>query len=110
MGRTHELKETATVFKVSREMVWRSVAWVAAWWGLAHRDLSGIEASGVDELHHGKGKTSTRFITLIYQIRRRLPPPAVDRAAPGRSSKRCAGAWCEPGSECAAKPAPGSTR
>ena len=67
-------KETATVFKVSWEMVYRSVQWMVAW-GLAHRDLSGIEAIGVDELHHGRGKKSTNFITLIYQIdagRRRL--------------------------------------
>jgi transposase len=67
-------KETATVFKVSWEMVYRSVAWIVTW-GLAHRDLSGIEAIGVDELHHGRGKKSTNFITLIYQIdagRRRL--------------------------------------
>jgi len=60
-------KETATVFKVSWEMVYRSVQWMVAW-GLEHRDLSGIEAIGVDELHRGRGKKSANYITLIYQI------------------------------------------
>lgn len=60
-------KETATVFKVSWEMVYRSVQWMVAW-GLEHRDLTGIEAIGVDELHRGRGKKSANYITLIYQI------------------------------------------
>lgn len=60
-------KATATVFKVSWEMVCRSVQWLVAW-GLVHRDLSGIEAIGVDELHRGRGKQSANYITLIYQI------------------------------------------
>jgi len=60
-------KETARVFKVSWEMVYRSVQWMVAW-GLAHRELSGIEAIGVDELHRGRGKKSANYITLIYQI------------------------------------------
>lgn len=60
-------KETSTVFKVSWDMVYRSVQWMVAW-GLVHRDLSGIEAIGVDELHRGRGKKSANYITLIYQI------------------------------------------
>lgn len=60
-------KETAQVFKVSWEMVYRSVEWIVDY-GLAHRLLDGIKALGVDELHWGRGKKSSNFITLIYQI------------------------------------------
>ncbi|MBM4011816.1 MAG: ISL3 family transposase [Planctomycetes bacterium] len=34
-------------------------------WGLAHRDLSGIEAIGVDEIQWRSGHT---YLTLVYQI------------------------------------------
>jgi hypothetical protein len=44
----------------------RSIAWIVARW-LARRDLGGIETNGVGELHHGKGKKSTNYITLIHQ-------------------------------------------
>jgi transposase len=60
-------QETAKCFKVSWDMVYRSVEWMVAY-GLANRQLSGIEAIGVDELHWGKGKKGSNFITLIYQI------------------------------------------
>lgn len=62
-------KETAEIFSASWEAVRRSVEWVVAW-GLEHRDLSGVTAVGVDELHHGRGKTSLNFLTLVYQIDR----------------------------------------
>lgn len=45
-------------------------------WGIANRDLVGVTALGVDELHHGRGKTSLNFLTLVYQVdrgSRRLP-------------------------------------
>jgi transposase len=59
--------DTAKVFKVSWEVVYRSVEWLVDW-GLAHRDLSGITAIGVDDLHCFKGKKSASFATLIYQL------------------------------------------
>ncbi|MBL9177304.1 MAG: hypothetical protein JNM65_04515 [Verrucomicrobiaceae bacterium] len=71
-------KETATVFKVS--------------WGLAHRDLTGIEAIGLDELHRGRGKKSANDITLIYQIdagcrRHQAQKDALEPAASGEASE-----------------------
>ena len=62
-------KETAEIFSASWDAVRRSVEWVVAW-GLEHRDLSGVSAAGIDELHHGRGKKSLNFLTLIYQIDR----------------------------------------
>ncbi|MFM8436761.1 MAG: transposase, partial [Planctomycetia bacterium] len=44
--------------------VFRSVKH-AVEWGLAHRDLSGIEAIGVDEIQWRNGHT---YVTLVYQI------------------------------------------
>ena len=60
-------KETATIFGASWDAVRRSVQWVVQW-GLEHRDLEGISALGIDELHWGRGKKSANFVTLIYQI------------------------------------------
>lgn len=62
-------KETAAIFSASWDAVRRSVQWVVEW-GLEHRDLSGVTAAGVDELHHGRGKGALNFLTLIYQIDR----------------------------------------
>ncbi|MFW5682679.1 MAG: ISL3 family transposase, partial [Phycisphaeraceae bacterium] len=59
------------MFAVSWETVYRSVQWAVAY-GLAHRDLTGITAIGVDEVAWRKGH---RYLTLVYQIdegRRRL--------------------------------------
>ena len=64
-------QEVAEVFAVSWETVYRSVQWAVAY-GLAHRDLTGITAIGVDEVAWRKGH---RYLTLVYQIdegRRRL--------------------------------------
>lgn len=66
-GRRISWKETASIFRCSWEAVRRSVQWVVDW-GLEHRDLTGVTALGIDELHWGKGKKSDNFITLIYQI------------------------------------------
>jgi transposase len=66
-GRRLSWRETAQAFEVSWEAVYRSVAWIVEW-GLAHRVLTGIMAIGVDELHGRKGKKSTNFLTLIYQV------------------------------------------
>jgi transposase len=38
--------------------------------GLALRQLSGVEAIGVDEIHWGHGLRADNFLTVIYQIDR----------------------------------------
>jgi transposase len=60
-------RETARAFQTSWECVYRSVEWFVQW-GLAHRQLEGVEAIGVDEIHWGKGKRANNFLTVIYQI------------------------------------------
>ena len=58
-------KEVAEVFHTSWDTVIRSVK-VAVAWGLAHRNLDGISAIGIDEVAWKKGPT--KFATLVYQI------------------------------------------
>lgn len=58
-------QEVARSFGTSWDSVYRSVQMAVAW-GLAHRDLSGIEAIGVDEVAWQKGH---RYLTVVYQIR-----------------------------------------
>ena len=60
-------RETAQVFQTSWEAVYRSVEWFVQW-GLAHRELHGVEAMGVDEIHWGRGLRADNFLTVIYQI------------------------------------------
>ena len=60
-------RETATIFQTSWESVYRSVEWFVEW-GLAHRQLCGVESIGVDEIHWGHGKRADNFLTVIYQI------------------------------------------
>jgi len=60
-------RETAKSFGVSWDHVYRSVSWLVEW-GLARRDLSGITALGIDELHVHKGKKANNFATVLYQI------------------------------------------
>jgi len=55
---------TADAFQTTWEDVFRSVKH-AVEWGLARRDLSGIEAIGVDEVQWRNGHT---YLTLVYQI------------------------------------------
>ncbi|MGA9131045.1 MAG: ISL3 family transposase [Candidatus Sulfotelmatobacter sp.] len=57
-------QEVADAFWVSWEDVFRSVKHAVSW-GLAHRDLSGIEAIGVDEIQWHRGH---HYLTLVYQI------------------------------------------
>lgn len=57
-------QQVARVFHTSWQSVYRSVE-MAVTWGLAHRDLDGIEAIGVDEVQWQKGH---RYLTLVYQI------------------------------------------
>jgi len=64
-------KETAECFRTSWDTVCRSVKWIVQY-GLEHRDTSGVEALGVDEVAYRKGHS---YLTLVYQIdpgRRRL--------------------------------------
>lgn len=63
-GRRLSWRETARAFRTSWEAVYRSVEWCVEW-GLAHRDLSGVTAIGVDEIHQGRARG---FLTVIYQI------------------------------------------
>jgi transposase len=60
-------RETAQVFQSNWEAVYRSVEWFVQW-GLAHRELKGVEAMGVDEIHWGRGLRADNFLTVIYQI------------------------------------------
>ena len=55
---------TADAFNTTWDNVFRSVKH-AVEWGLAHRNLSGIEAIGVDEVQWRSGHT---YLTLVYQI------------------------------------------
>jgi transposase len=57
-------KEVANAFQTSWENVFRSVESVVQW-GLAHRDLSGITAIGMDEVLWHRGY---KFLTVVYQI------------------------------------------
>jgi transposase len=59
-------QEVAVVFRTSWKKVFRSVEWVVTW-GLAHRDLSGVTAIGVDEILWRRGH---RYLTVVYQIDR----------------------------------------
>jgi transposase len=60
-------RETARVFQTSWESVYRSVEWFVEW-GLAERQLAGVESMGVDEIHWGHGLRAANFLTVIYQI------------------------------------------
>lgn len=57
-------KETAEAFSSSWYHVFHSVE-MAVTWGLANRDLSGVEAIGVDEIQWRRGH---KYLTLVYQI------------------------------------------
>jgi transposase len=56
--------EVASIFPTSWDSVCRSVEHAVAW-GLAHRDLSGVTAVGVDEI---AWKTGHKYLTLVYDI------------------------------------------
>lgn len=60
-------RETARTFQTSWEAVYHSVEWFVDW-GLAHRQLAGVQAIGLDEIFWGRGKRADRFLTVIYQI------------------------------------------
>lgn len=70
--------EVAGIFHTSWGVVYRAVQWVVEY-GLAHRNLDGIESIGVDEIAVWKGQ---KYLTVVYQIdqgSRRLIWVARDR-------------------------------
>jgi len=56
--------EVARCFRASWADVYGAVKWVVDY-GIENRDLSGVQALGVDEVHVGK---KDKFWTLVYQI------------------------------------------
>ncbi|MGH7208800.1 MAG: ISL3 family transposase [Nitrospiraceae bacterium] len=56
--------DVAEAFATTWEHVFRSVEMAVAW-GVAHRDLTGITAVGLDELQWQRGH---RYLTLVYQL------------------------------------------
>jgi transposase len=56
--------EVGSIFRTSWDSVCRAVEF-AVEWGLAHRDLSGVTALGVDEIAWARGHT---YLTLLYDI------------------------------------------
>ena len=57
-------QEVARFFHTSWEKVFHSVC-TQVEWGLAHRDLSGIQALGIDETSWQRGH---RYLTVVYQL------------------------------------------
>jgi len=57
-------QEVACAFQTTWENVFRSVKHAVSW-GLAHRQLDGIQAIGVDEIQWQRGH---RYLTVVYQI------------------------------------------
>ena len=57
-------QEVAEAFRTSWDSVYRAVRLAVAW-GLAHRNLDGIEAIGVDEVLWHRGH---QYLTVVYQI------------------------------------------
>jgi len=57
-------QEVARFFHTSWEKVFHSVC-TQVEWGLAHRDLSGIAALGIDETSWQRGH---RYLTVVYQL------------------------------------------
>jgi len=79
-GRRLSWKEVAGAFHTTWQNVFRSVKHAVSW-GLAHRDMEGIQAIGVDEIQWQRGH---KYLTLVYQIDedcRRLLWVGKDRTA-----------------------------
>lgn len=73
-------KEVSAAFHVSWDKVYDAVKQAVSW-GLAHRDLEGIEAIGVDEVQWHRGHN---YQTVVYQLdegRKRLLWIGPDRTA-----------------------------
>ncbi len=68
----------ASIYRTSWDSVFRAVGHAVAW-GLAHRDLGGVTALGIDEVAWSRGH---RYLTLVYDIgsdARRLLAVAEER-------------------------------
>ena len=68
------------MFGTTWEHVFRSVKYAVSW-GLAHRNLKGIESIGIDDIQWQRGH---KYLTLVYQIDegcRRLLWSGKDRTA-----------------------------
>jgi transposase len=66
------------MFTVSWHIVSDAVGYVVSW-GMAHREVSGVSAIGVDELSYSHGQ---KYLTLVYQLdhgNRRLLWIGLDR-------------------------------
>ena len=59
-------QEVARSFKTSWQKVFTAIKYVVDW-GLEHRDVTGVESIGVDEIAWQKGH---KYLTLVYQIDR----------------------------------------
>jgi transposase len=57
-------KETASIFGTSWDTVFRAIQWVV-YWGIAHREISQVNAIGIDEIQYRKGHN---YLTMVYQI------------------------------------------
>jgi transposase len=57
-------QEVANIFHTSWDSVYRAVKQVV-FWGLVHRDDTGVEAIGIDEIQYQRGH---KYLTLVYQI------------------------------------------
>jgi hypothetical protein len=57
-------KKTASIFGTSWDSVFRAIQWVVHW-GIVHRDLTGIESIGIDEIQYRRGHN---YLTLVYQL------------------------------------------
>jgi transposase len=57
-------KEVAGVFRTSWDSVFRSVKH-AVFWGIVHREVTGVAAIGIDEIQCQRGHN---YLTLVYQI------------------------------------------
>ncbi|MCX5757536.1 MAG: ISL3 family transposase [Candidatus Hydrogenedentes bacterium] len=83
-------------FQVNWHQVFESVRYVVEW-GLAHRDMGGITAIGVDEIQFGRGQ---QYLTVVYQLcgeARRLLYVGKNRETVSFSTffDEMGKAWCE---------------
>lgn len=88
-------QETARRFGVNWRQVFEAVQYVVEW-GLAHRDISGVTAIGIDEVHFGK---RLKYLTVVYQlcgdVRRLLfVTPHNDSAALDAILDEAGEEWC----------------
>jgi transposase len=88
-------QDVARRFGVNWRQVFESVRYVVAW-GLAHRDLSGVRALGIDEIQFGHGH---QYLTVVYQLCgdvRRLLYVGKDREIESLSAffEEMGASWC----------------